>query len=204
MQREKVIEIRFSPEKEGRGIFEEPDPTLSPRAPVIVVQRNEFLVGEWDEDCFVHPANQQELESAAEEAVRSAFPSESFASNTIRIFTCPTDLASRFDWDWPKRRGASAAYRDWLSAWEGAWPAKDKQGPRILGECDTVRVVRLLTENRYFSGTQSVERPPAIGDIAVICHASDPNGTVLVEMVDEDGMTVWLATFAKEELELVR
>lgn len=105
MQQEKVIEIRFNPEKASRGLFEEPQPVLNPRSPVILAQRNEFLVGEWEEDGFIHPANQQELVGEAEEAVRSAFPTESFASNTIRIFTCPADLASRFDWDWSKARG---------------------------------------------------------------------------------------------------
>ncbi len=103
MQQEKVVEIRFNPEKASRGLFEELQPVLNPRAPVILVQRNEFLVGEWEEDGFIHPANQQELESEAEEAVRSAFPTESFASNAIRIFTCPAELASRFDWDWSKK-----------------------------------------------------------------------------------------------------
>lgn len=93
MKHEKVIEIRFNPEKASRGI----------------VQRNEFLVGEWEEDCFIHPANQQELESAAEEAVRSAFPTESFASNTLRIFTCPAASASRFVWDWSKQRAPKEA-----------------------------------------------------------------------------------------------
>jgi len=98
-----VIEIHFNSEKASRGLYEEPRPELALHAPVILVQRNEFLVGEWEDDCFVHPANQLELAGEAEEAVRSAFPAESFESDRIRVFTCPPEVASRFDWDWSRR-----------------------------------------------------------------------------------------------------
>jgi len=98
MQQGDVFEIRFNPEKASRGLFEEPQPAIEHRAPVILVQRNDFLVGEWEDDCFVHPANQRELAEAAENAVRAAFPTESFQSSTLRVFTCPNELASRFDW----------------------------------------------------------------------------------------------------------
>jgi len=103
MQRRHVVEIHFEPEKASRGLFEEPEPPLERFSPVIVVQRNDFLVGQWEEDCFIHPANQRELASAAENAVRAAFPTDSFASNTIRVFSCPTELATRFEWDWSKK-----------------------------------------------------------------------------------------------------
>src|SRR5579862_6110809 len=96
MQRQDVIEIRFYPEKASRGLYVEPEPLLDDCAPVIVVQRNEFLVGRWEEDCFCHPANQQELASDAETAVRSMFPDESFTSNEFRVFTCPPEVAERF------------------------------------------------------------------------------------------------------------
>ena len=74
-----------------------------------------------------------------------------------------------------------------------------------LREYDLVRVVRLLTPTRWFDGTESVKRPPAVGDVATICHETDPSNPaapVFVEMVDGDGMTIWLAKFEKEELEL--
>lgn len=103
MHQNQITEVHFDLEKARRGIFVDPRPALSQRAPVILVQRNEFLVGEWEEDCFVHPANQRELASAAEEAVRSAFRFDSFASSTLRIFTCPAEVASGFDWEWSKR-----------------------------------------------------------------------------------------------------
>ena len=77
----------------------------------------------------------------------------------------------------------------------------------ILREYDIVRVVRLESPDRFYDGTESVMRPPRIGDVATICHENkpgDPSGSVVVEMVDQDGMTIWLADFARDELELVR
>jgi hypothetical protein len=50
-------------------------------------------------------------------------------------------------------------------------------------------------------------RPPQVGDVATICHElhpDDPIAPVVVEKVDENGMTLWLAEFSREELELVR
>ena len=76
----------------------------------------------------------------------------------------------------------------------------------ILREYDVVRVERLLETDRFYDGTEGVMRPPAVGDVGTICHEkdrSDPNGSVVVEMVDEDGYAIWLANFAREELELV-
>ena len=75
-----------------------------------------------------------------------------------------------------------------------------------LREYDTVRVVRLLTAERKFSGTVGVSRPPRVGDVATICHEyhpRDPDADVAVEMVDVSGSTIWLADFARDELELV-
>jgi hypothetical protein len=103
MRPEQVTEIIFNPEKARRGIYEEPRPMLDSSAPVIVVHRNEFLVSQWKDDGFIHPANQRELAGAAEEVVRSNYPFESFDSNEMRIFSCPAELASKFDWDWPKK-----------------------------------------------------------------------------------------------------
>ena len=106
-QSQSVIEIRFDPEKIRRGLYEEPQPKLSQGAAVILVQQNEFLVGLWEENHFVHPANQQTLAFQAEAAVRAAFSSESFASGTIRVFTCPAAIATKFDWNWPKHQPTS-------------------------------------------------------------------------------------------------
>jgi hypothetical protein len=74
-----------------------------------------------------------------------------------------------------------------------------------LREYDTVRVARLLIPNRPFDGTRSVMRAPAVGDVGTICHESSAadSEAVVVEMVDADGLTIWLADFQRSELELV-
>jgi hypothetical protein len=75
-----------------------------------------------------------------------------------------------------------------------------------LREYDTVRIVRLLNADRFFGGTASVRRPPRVGDVGIICHEyqpDDPDAVVAVEMVDPEGFTIWLADFARDELELV-
>ncbi len=77
----------------------------------------------------------------------------------------------------------------------------------ILREYDVVRVVRLVKPDRTYNGTERVMRAPRIGDVATICHENkpdDPSASVVVEMVDNDGMTIWLADFGRDELELVR
>ena len=74
-------------------------------------------------------------------------------------------------------------------------------------EYDVVRVITLIQTDRPFDGTESVRRPPKIGDVATICHdydPEDPTAVVAVEMVDDNGLTVWLADFERTELELVR
>ena len=76
-----------------------------------------------------------------------------------------------------------------------------------LREYDIVRVIKLIHPDRPFDGTARVRRAPKIGDVATICHAYDPEdpaSVVAVEMVDNDGLTVWLADFKPAELELVK
>lgn len=72
----------------------------------------------------------------------------------------------------------------------------------VFDEYDVVRVVKLHKPDRQFNGTLGVRRSPRVGDIGAICHVHNP-GNVLVEMVNYDGLTVWLADFEVEELELV-
>ena len=75
-----------------------------------------------------------------------------------------------------------------------------------LREFDVVRVVRLEGGSRRFRGTDAVTRSPQVGDVGTI--VGEPGGrdagAVTVEMVDGDGMTVWLADFARHELEFVQ
>jgi hypothetical protein len=73
-------------------------------------------------------------------------------------------------------------------------------------EYDIVRIIRLDVPNRLYLGTETVKRAPRIGDVATICHQDkpeDPTASVVVEMVDQNGCTLWLADFSPGELELV-
>jgi hypothetical protein len=77
---------------------------------------------------------------------------------------------------------------------------------RPIREYDVVRATRLLKPSRYFTGTKSVARPPAVGDVATVCHEyqpHNPDARVAVEMVDDNGNTIWLADFDRSELDLV-
>ena len=69
-------------------------------------------------------------------------------------------------------------------------------------ELDVVRISRLLQPTRPFQGSEGVSRPPQVGDkgTIVIVYSGSVYG---VESVASHGMTVWLADFAPEELELV-
>lgn len=76
-----------------------------------------------------------------------------------------------------------------------------------LREYDIVRVVKLIQDERSFDGSESVRRPPKVGDVGAICHeynTEDKTAAVAVEMVDSNGLTIWLADFERAELELVR
>ena len=86
-----VEEITFDPMLSSTGIFSHPDPPIPDLAGVILVQRGEALVGEWDAECggFVHPYNQRELSADALAAVREAYPDAEAASVNLRVYTCP-------------------------------------------------------------------------------------------------------------------
>jgi len=75
-----------------------------------------------------------------------------------------------------------------------------------IREYDVVRVIRLRTKNRTISGSAGVTRPPRVGDIATVVHEyipENPTAPVIVENVGEDGMTIWIADFERDEIELV-
>jgi len=73
--------------------------------------------------------------------------------------------------------------------------------PLPFAVSDMVRVVRLDEPARYVSGTASVLRQPAVGDEGSVVNVE--RGVVMVESVDAEGRTVWLADFFAGELELV-
>lgn len=75
-----------------------------------------------------------------------------------------------------------------------------------IREYDVVRVTLLKHPTRPFEGSEGARRMPRVGDVASVCHeydSDDPNAPVAVEMVADDGRTVWLADFDRDELEFV-
>ena len=68
-----------------------------------------------------------------------------------------------------------------------------------MKELDCVKVVKLLQDNRPFDGTENVKRPPEIGDVGTIVHIH--GNFCIVESVNSEGYTIWLADFLIEELE---
>jgi len=68
-----------------------------------------------------------------------------------------------------------------------------------MDELSIVRVVKLNTSDRRFDGTEEVKRPPRVGDIGTVVHKV--GGLNIVESVDRDGLTIWLADFTSDELE---
>jgi hypothetical protein len=64
---------------------------------------------------------------------------------------------------------------------------------------DTVVVRSLRTPTRKVDGTESVKRQPQVGDEGAIVHVLGPHDYV-VENVDAEGRTVWLADFHVDEL----
>lgn len=72
-----------------------------------------------------------------------------------------------------------------------------------MREYDTVRVTRLARPDREYDGTPGHARPPAVGDSGTIVHEydpDDPTAPVVVECVDAEGHTIWLADFERSEL----
>ena len=74
----------------------------------------------------------------------------------------------------------------------------------VIKEFDLVRVVALLENDRPFSGSDGVCRAPRIGDLASVAHVLEPGRAFIVEAVDSEGYTLWLADFYAEELQLVK
>ena len=69
-----------------------------------------------------------------------------------------------------------------------------------MKENDCVKIIKLLRANRRFDGTETVKRAPHINDVGVIVHLNE--NFCIVENVDDDGYTIWLADFLIEELEI--
>lgn len=68
-------------------------------------------------------------------------------------------------------------------------------------ELDVVRIIDLREGEREFSGSEGVSRAPRVGDIGTIVHTLKPGEAYIVECVDSEGWTIWVADFLAEELE---
>jgi hypothetical protein len=67
---------------------------------------------------------------------------------------------------------------------------------------DTVRIVRLLVAEREVMGASAAPPQPHVGETGTVVEDVG-EGLYLVEHVTDDGVTVWLAEFFGEELELL-
>jgi hypothetical protein len=72
----------------------------------------------------------------------------------------------------------------------------------MIDELDVVSVKALLQTDRQFSGSDGVRRAPRIGDMAAVVHVLEPGRAFMVEAVDSEGYTLWVADFLAEELQL--
>lgn len=70
-----------------------------------------------------------------------------------------------------------------------------------MRELDCVKIVKLLDKDRNFDGTEGVKRPPKVSDVGTIVFLKDE--FCMIECVDSDGHTIWLADFLTEELEVL-
>ena len=77
--------------------------------------------------------------------------------------------------------------------------------PNGLRELDVVRVRELSRPDQEFAGSENIKRPPRLGDIGTIVHDYVTSGTraFIVECVDTNGGTIWLADFDENELEAI-
>jgi hypothetical protein len=68
-------------------------------------------------------------------------------------------------------------------------------------EYDEVKIIRLLENNRAFTGIETVSRSPQVGGIGTIAGLDNSTKAYIVEMVNSQGYTIWLANFIPDELE---
>ena len=71
-----------------------------------------------------------------------------------------------------------------------------------FGIDDTVRIARLLVDERDVTGSAAEPPQPRVGEIGTVVDDVG-DGLYLVEQLTADGYTRWLAEFSHEELELV-
>ena len=78
---------------------------------------------------------------------------------------------------------------------------------RTIAEKDTVRVIALTGSAQDHLVISTSERPPRVGDVGIVVNIADRLGGVgrhyTVQLSHADARLIWLAVFAKHELELV-
>ena len=73
-----------------------------------------------------------------------------------------------------------------------------------LEQYSMVRIRELLRPPAEYDGWKVNQRPPQVGDVGVLLDIFPAPGyphAYVVEVCGKDGVTVWLADFAAEELE---
>ena len=75
----------------------------------------------------------------------------------------------------------------------------------MFEEYSVVQIVELKTPNRPFDGSETVKKPPKVGDTGTIVHiTTNSKETIyIVERTNSSGKTVWLADFLQDEIELL-
>ena len=71
-----------------------------------------------------------------------------------------------------------------------------------FGIGDTVRVARLLVDEREVTGSAAEPPQPRVREVGIVVDDVG-DGIYLVEQLTADGYTRWLAEFSDDELELV-
>jgi hypothetical protein len=74
----------------------------------------------------------------------------------------------------------------------------------VLNEYDVVEIRRLRQPSRAYDGTDGVMREPKVGDRGVVVHIlgeDEEEMKYVVECVNPEGFTVWVADFWEGELE---
>ena len=75
-----------------------------------------------------------------------------------------------------------------------------------LNQYGLVRLKQLLQPPETYNGWQLNQRPPRVGDIGTIVDILQSPGqpdNFVVESSGPDGITIWLADFKAEELEML-
>lgn len=67
---------------------------------------------------------------------------------------------------------------------------------------EMVRIVQLLGGRREVAGTFGFVRDPVVGETGtVVFEYPAPDSRITVQMLDDQGHTLWFADFVKDELE---